>query len=445
MPVVIFAPSQFPVEDLAAALRREEVEVAVVRFDAGISAQEIPAGITSAVLLQTERGVITIGDRASQLRALLPPESRLLLCVPQPHDSDRKILLKCGATEVITPRGWSGHLAAERILAELIAGGSVQPSASGRMVGATRRMQEIYCELQKIAPYDDPVLILGETGTGKELIAAEIHRLSGRESPLQPINCPELTPELFGSELFGHEKGAFTNAIGARKGMIADAGDGSVFLDEIGDLDLSGQAKLLRVIEDRTVRPIGANRAEPIRARLIFATNRDLQQACIEGKFRRDLFERLRQSIIELPPLRERRADLPLLFRRFLDEFNREYDKSCRLPPSGLDCLFRYEWPGNVRELRNVARRSAKFADDSGAVSAAVLHASLQEQDSLRPSHSVVFDPTRDQWRDVVDRVQQQYFRAVLAETQGNKEAAAKLTGLSRSQFYEKLKEIRSG
>jgi two-component system, NtrC family, response regulator HydG len=441
--IVIFAPSQYPAEQVAAALRREEIEVVCVAYDAASRPGNVPSA-DAVFLIAQERDVISTGEKTSALRARFPSPTPLFLCTPQSDNADRKTLFGCGAAGLFTPGGWTPGQVTERILAELYARNPKLSARRGRLVGASRKMLELYRDLQTIAPYNEPVLVLGETGTGKELVAAELYRLSGRTDPYLAINCPELTPELFGSELFGHEKGAFTGAVQSRKGLIASVGQGVVFLDEIGELDLSGQAKLLRVIEDRTVRPIGANRAEQVQARLIFATNRNLEQACNEGKFRQDLFERMRGLVIELPPLRERRADLILLFQSFVEEFNQEYNKQFQIPSSGLDCLFRYDWPGNVRELRAVVRRSATFADASGVVSATVLEASVQGRQSLRPSNTIPFDPAHDRWRDVQVRAQKQYFRALLTEARGVRDAAIKASGLSRSQFYEKLKEIES-
>ncbi len=439
MSIAIFAQAHFPIEDLVAALRRDGVDSIPAKLDTKPPSN---TPIKKAVLVIQEQGIVSIGEKTNLVRGLLPTEASLLLCVPQPPASDRQLLLKSGVNEIITPGSWASGYVAERILAELIVAQDIQPSSCGLLQGATHKMRELYQHLEKIAPLDDPILILGESGTGKELVAHEIHRLSGRPDPFLPINCPELSPELLGSELFGHEKGAFTGALQARKGLIASTGRGTIFLDEIGDIDLAAQAKLLRVIEDRKVRPIGANHLEPVEARLVFATNRNLEEDCIDGKFRKDLYERLRGFTLILPPLRERRADLSLLFRHFLEAFNKEYGKDLKTPTSALDCLFRYDWPGNLRELRSIVRRSAAFADAAGFVSAAVLRESVRSLGPTRSQHSVTFNPAHDAWRDVLARAQKIYFRALLIESQGNKETATKLSGLSRSQFYEKLKEI---
>jgi len=260
------------------------------------------------------------------------------------------------------------------------------------------------------------------------------------------VNSAEFTAELLGSELFGHERGAFSGAEKQRTGLLVAAGEGTFFLDEIGDLTPAAQAKLLRVIEERKVRPVGGNRWEPVRARLILATRRDLEGAA-EEQFRRDLYERLRGFMVRLPPLRERRADLPLLVQRFLDEYNQEYLGARKVPAGVLDSLFRHTWPGNVRELRLAVRQAAAYATGpDGQISALHLLEPAQRQaPQIEPEHSVRFDPTRETWRQASDRMRARYFRAVLAETDGNKEMAAERAGISRSQLYEILKNLGEG
>jgi two-component system response regulator HydG len=322
----------------------------------------------------------------------------------------------------------------------MILDGDITPYRWGALRGATRRLRELYSDIARLAPLSEPILILGATGTGKELVARELHNMSGRRDAYIPIHCPEMQHDLVSSELFGHEKGAFTGAERARHGLIASAGSGTVFLDEIGDLDLQSQAKLLRVLEDRKVRRVGANQFEDVRARIILATNRNLQEACAEGKFRRDLYERIRGFTLELPPLSERKADIPILASRFLDEYNEEYRTGDKMPEGSLDCLFHYDWPGNVRELRAVIRRAAAYADSSGYISPLILQESVRRPQSRGEQNAVPFDPAIDTWRDLLNRAQTIYLRALLAHTNGNREAAIKLSGLSKSQFFEKLK-----
>jgi two-component system response regulator AtoC len=305
-------------------------------------------------------------------------------------------------------------------------------------------MRDLYGRLERIAPLEEPVLVLGETGTGKELVAQEIHVRSGRDGPLLPINCAALPPELLESELFGHERGAFSGAITGRRGLLAEGGTGTVFLDEIGDLPLPAQARLLRVLEELKVRPVGSNRWQPVQARLLLATNRDLEKACAAGTFRLDLFYRINGFTLRLPPLRERKADLLLLAHYFLGGFNRKYGREVMAPSGAFDLLFRHDWPGNVRELQKAVWEAAGSASgDRGPISLVI----LQEATRRRPTAAAVsrplpFDPAVETWEEVHDRIRASYFRSVLRLTGGNKNAAAKRAGVSRSQFYEILKQI---
>lgn len=442
MSIAVFAHSHFQIDEVAAFLRRDGVDTLPIKLGQNSSIGRLGSAIKMCVLVISEQGVVFVGEHTSLVREAIGPELPLILCTPQVTLPDRKTLQECGASEIVSPSGWSAGHVAERILAELIRQGCVQPSSLGALRGATPAMRDLYHHINKVAPLSEPILILGETGTGKELVAREIHSRSGRPDKFLPINCAELSPELMGSELFGHERGAFTNAAQARKGLLSEAGTGTVFLDEIGDLDLSAQAKILRVIEDQEVRPVGSNRWQKFQARIVLATNRDLEENCAIGKFRKDLYERIRGYTLELPPLRERKADIPLLAHYFVEEYNRKYPGERKLPAGALDSLFRYDWQGNVRELRSVIRKAATYADNAGRVSAVILQEAVRSRDSIRPKHYLTFDPATETWDDLVKRVQENYLRAVLEMARGNKEAAANLAGIGRTQFYKKLKEL---
>jgi DNA-binding NtrC family response regulator len=443
MTIALFAPPEYPVAEVAEALRRDGLQVLLVGLGEKLGGTaSLAPKITEGVLIQPGQGVITIGEQTSCVRAALGSERRMLLCCPQPTPADRETLIECGASNVVTPSSWAALHVAERVLAEVILAEGADSSRSGALYGGTQVMRQLYRDLATLSPLDEPILILGETGTGKELVARELHRQSGRPDIFLPINCAELSPELLGSELFGHEKGAFTNALQARKGLLAEAREGTVFLDEIGDLDLQAQAKLLRLIEDRRVRPVGSNSWEEVSARLILATNRNLDEESQIGRFRQDLLERIRGFTLVLAPLRTRKADIPLLVHQFVIEYGNQYGRRLSIPPGGLDYLFRYDWEGNVRELRAAVRKAAAYADEEGNISAVMLQEAVRGRKKSMTQHSVSFDPTSDKWRDVQKRAQAAYFRAILNITNGNKESAAKLSGLSRAQFYEKLKEI---
>ncbi|MDQ6706153.1 MAG: sigma-54 dependent transcriptional regulator [Acidobacteriota bacterium] len=219
------------------------------------------------------------------------------------------------------------------------------------MIGSSNGMVEIYKTVSQVAPTDATVVIEGETGTGKELVARMIHRHSRRaDHPFVPVDCATIAPSLLESELFGAMRGAFTGADRDRAGVFEAANRGTVFLDEIGDVEASFQARLLRFMQEREVRPVGASRSKKVDVRVVAATNRDLQKMVDEHKFREDLWFRLNVVRLTLPPLRERRGDVPLLARFFLNKYNARYDRDVKLTDSGLKTLQEQTWPGNVRQ-----------------------------------------------------------------------------------------------
>jgi transcriptional regulator with PAS, ATPase and Fis domain len=228
------------------------------------------------------------------------------------------------------------------------------------MVGASARMKDVFQFIQRVAPTESTVLILGESGTGKELVARAVHRNSPRaKGPFVAINCAAIAESLLESELFGHEKGAFTGAVGQKKGKIEAASGGTIFFDEIGELAAGLQAKLLRVLQEREFERVGGTRAIKADIRVVAATNRDLQQAVQEGTFRKDLFYRLNVVAIEVPPLRERREDVPDLVHHFIQKTARKCNTGPKsLSPQAKASLMNYDWPGNVRELENAIERA---------------------------------------------------------------------------------------
>jgi DNA-binding NtrC family response regulator len=446
MTVALFATDKVYLSAIAATLRREGVGVSALPLTAQMSRAELPAAASKGVLVTSERALVNIGEQIEQVRELLRDGLPLILCAPYPAASDREVLRSCGASEIITPQSWNVEHVSERVLSQMIDDGDIVPSRCGTICGATTKLRALYADIEKLAPLSEPLLILGETGTGKDLVARELHARSDRKSlAYVPINCPEIQPDLINSELFGHEKGAFTSADRARVGLIASAGGGTVFLDEIGDLDLQSQAKLLRVLEDRKVRRVGANSFEDVRARIVLATNRDLRQWSAEGKFRHDLYERIRGFTLELPPLRERKADIPILVKHFIKEYNEEYKTNYQMAVGSMDSLFGYEWPGNIRELRAVIRKAATYADSSGRINSLMLQESTLRLQARPEQHIVPFDPALDTWRDLQSRAQAVYFRALLAHTNGNRETAIRISGLSKSQFFEKIKGLTNG
>jgi DNA-binding NtrC family response regulator len=443
MRVSITGTLQIPLKEVAAALQYEGVFVSITVLSPELEQQNHLADVERCVLIIAEQGVVTIGEETTRVRTLLPSTARLILCIPQLSTNDRNVLLEEGASSIITPQTWAAEHITERVLSQLILEGDIQPSSYGDIQGATSIMRSLYNDIERVAPLSEPILILGQTGTGKELIARAIHDRSGRGGTYLPINCPEINPELLSSELFGHEKGAFSGADRSRVGLIASAGKGTVFLDEIGELDLPAQAKMLRVLEYHKVRRVGANNWDEVGARIVLATNRNLEELSAEGKFRRDLYERIRGFTLKLPALRERKADILLLVKYFLEKYNEEYKTNLTVPDGATDCLFRYDWPGNIRELRSIVRKAAAYADNTKYLNHLILQEATRSRDVKAALYSVPFDPVTDTWRDLVSRAQSVYFRALLEKTHGNKETAIKMSGLSRSQFFGKLKKIQ--
>ena len=306
------------------------------------------------------------------------------------------------------------------------------------IIGHTPEMDKLYRIIGKAAHSTHPVLILGETGTGKEMVAQAIH-YSGpfRDKPFVPVDCGSLVPTLIESELFGHVKGAFTGASHAKDGLLALAEGGTVFLDEIGELPLDVQSKLLRALQEKEIRPIGSTRQLPINARIVAATNRDLERAVGQGEFRRDLYFRLNVLNLRIPPLRERRQDVPLLVNTFLERLSRASGRVLGVSDDVIKVLIAYDWPGNVRELENCIERCC--AMNSGPVIHTTdLPTSIT---GVRARFSGVSSETRIM--RIADLEKQAIFGAI--ETLGgDKLMAAKLLGIGKTTLYRKLKEYQS-
>lgn len=304
-----------------------------------------------------------------------------------------------------------------------------------RMIGRSPVMVEVFDTIKQVAPSRATVLIQGESGTGKELAAHAIHHLSPRaEKPFVAVHCAALTPELLASELFGHEKGAFTGAFERRIGRFEQARGGTLFLDEIGEIDPSTQVKILRVLGERTFERVGGAQTLDADIRLVAATNRDLARMVAEGTFREDLFFRLNVVPLTMPPLRERKVDIPLLVEAFLKDSATENGKPVRdLAPEAMTAILDYDWPGNVRELRT--------AIEHGVVMAAGPRIMLRDLPaSLRPR------PSRPELAPAagldLHRTETALILRALDESRGNRTDAAKLLGISRRTLHRRLKEL---
>ncbi len=298
------------------------------------------------------------------------------------------------------------------------------------MIGSSPKMIEIYKTLARVAPTDATILIEGETGTGKELIARMIHNKSRRaDQPFVPVDCGSIAPSLLESELFGAMKGAYTGADRDRVGLFEAANKGTVFLDEIGDIDLGFQLKLLRFLQQREIRPLGASRSKPVDVRVLAATNRDVQKMVDEGKFREDLWFRLNVVRILAPPLCERRGDIALLAHYFLKKYNGRYQQDARLTEGGLKALEVYSWPGNVRQLQHMMERLTILAPGNRIDEAAV-------KDAIE-----LMEP-REHGGDTLADTEAEQIRRVLNATSGNKSRAAKILGIERKTLYRKLERM---
>ncbi len=309
----------------------------------------------------------------------------------------------------------------------------------GNIVGHSPEMEKLYRIIGKAAQSTHPVLILGESGTGKELVARCIHYNGPlKEKPFIPVDCGSLVPTLIESELFGHVRGAFTGAVGAKDGLLAIADGGTVFLDEIGELPIDLQAKLLRAIQEREIRPVGSTRRVSIDVRILAATNRDLEQAVAQGTFRRDLYFRLNVLSLHVPPLRARRQDIPLLVAHFLERMTRATNQTKTLSDEAMKLLLAYDWPGNVRELENCLERA--WALNSGPV---LQPADLPSALYSRPSFAAAQGCASGEVLPMAELERQAILQAI-EQVHGDKLAAARLLGIGKTTLYRKLKQYGS-
>lgn len=306
------------------------------------------------------------------------------------------------------------------------------------LVGHTEAMTRVVELVRKVAPTDSTVLLLGESGTGKEVVANTVHRLSARrEQPFIAINCAALPEALLESEMFGHVKGAFTGAAHDKAGLFTEADGGTVFLDEIGDMTPITQAKLLRVLQNGEIRPVGSNTVRRVDVRVIAATHRDLLQAVSNNTFREDLYFRLNVVQIRIPPLRERMEALPTLINHFLARFGAKYGKRIRgLDEHAAGLLRHYEFPGNVRELESIMAHAVIMADD------VLIHASdLPEQVQRGASPRLALPYKAGDAILALAEIEANHIREALNRLDGNQSAAAKALGISRSTLWRKINE----
>src|ERR1700756_884448 len=310
----------------------------------------------------------------------------------------------------------------------------------GGIIGRAPEMEKLYRIIAKAANSVHPVLILGESGTGKELVARSIH-YSGpfRDKPFIPVDCGSLVPTLIESELFGYVKGAFTGANQAKDGLLAIAEGGTVFLDEVGELPVDLQAKLLRAIQEKEIRPVGSTRRISINVRILAATNRLLEQAVMEGTFRRDLYFRLNVLSLRIPPLRERKQDIPALVTHFLERMSRDSGQERTLSDEALKAMLAYDWPGNVRELENCVERACAFTTGP------MIHLGDLPREISQLERSTPAGTGNGTSKIVsMSELERQTILNAIAQLNGDKLQAARLLGIGKTTLYRKLKEYTS-
>ena len=311
------------------------------------------------------------------------------------------------------------------------------------VIGQTPAMVQVYKTIAKVADTKSTVLLYGESGTGKELVARSIHFNSPRnQRPFIPVDCASLVETLLESELFGHVRGAFTGAVSAKKGLFEEAEGGTIFLDELANISLSMQTKLLRFLQEHEIKRVGGTENLKVDVRIIAATNQPLEPLVREGKFREDLFYRLNVVIVTIPPLRERKEDIPLLASHFIQKFSEEYKKAIsHISPEALEALTQYSWPGNVRELENTIERAVIFS----------VHPILLPQDlpqkflDALPGKNLgdlteKYPFASDKYPSLKD-LEKNYVLKVLRETKGNKKKAAEILGIDRTTLYRILEK----
>ncbi len=380
-------------------------------------------GIEAAVLVLTGHGTMETAIEAMRLGA----RDYLL----KPCDPDEILLVCQRELEAFRLRRENLRL---RSAVSALSKQVEQQAGYGEMVGDSPAMRELYRQIERLCRFDDlTVLLMGETGTGKELVARALHRGTRRaEHPFVAVNCAAIPADLQESQLFGHRKGSFTGAEDDYVGAFEAAHQGTLLLDEVGEMRPELQPKLLRALEEKAVTPLGRHQPLAVDVRVIAATNRDLAADVTDGRFRADLYNRLEGAVLRLPPLRERMEDLPALATHFLEAIARDYDLPAKsLAPSAIARLRAHSWPGNVRELANVMRRSFVFADGE-VIAADNLHLGP-------PPASTGLPAAVDDGLGELERQEREMIVRTLAETGGNKSKTAEVLGIDRKKLYRRL------
>jgi nitrogen regulation protein NR(I) len=443
---------------LAALLKREgyEVTVAADGEQALAAMQRTPVDVVVTDLVMPRLGGMDLLRRVSTDFPDLP-----VIMITAHGTVDTAVeAMKAGAFDYITKPFEQEELTkviAKAARARVLEGQHVHPPVDGEkppLVGQSPAMRAVYDVVARVADSPSTVLITGESGTGKELVAQALHRGSSRRTqPLIKVNCAAIPKDLVESELFGYEKGAFTGAVGSKPGRFELADGGTLFLDEIGEIPVEMQVKLLRALQESEFERVGGIKTLRVDVRLIAATNRDLKALIAEGRFREDLFYRLNVVPVALPPLRDRREDIPPLVQHFVEKYDKRLGKRVeRVDDAAMEILLGYAWPGNIRELENVMERSVLFADGP-VITPAQLPDSLREQApgggvpvaAVGPLGAIAA-PSGASMKDIVRQAQAELERALigraLEETGGNVTRAAKRLQISRKSLQVKMKEL---
>lgn len=385
----------------------------------------------------------------------LHPDTSVIAMAASNSVSDAVEAMRCGASDymmkpfamdelsTVLDRAAANHNAesASRKLRERLR----QSEGLGAMIGRSPEMEKLYRILSKVAQSSHPVLILGESGTGKELVARTIHAYGPHaQKPFLPVDCASLAPTLIESELFGYVKGAFTGAMRTKDGLLVSAECGTVFLDEVGELPLELQSKLLRVLQEKEVRPVGATHTVPVKARIVAATNRDLAAMVEKGTFRKDLFYRLNVVNLRLPALRDRREDIPLLAAHFLDRLSRERRWKYTLSDDALRTMMGYDWPGNIRELEHAVERACTMGSGP-ELQLGDLPTQLQQQGLAASNNRAGITAAAGNGDAVPVKTLAEMEREAILDAirllNGDKLQAAKMLGIGKTTLYRKLKE----
>ncbi|WP_017381671.1 sigma-54-dependent transcriptional regulator [Paenisporosarcina sp. TG-14] len=312
---------------------------------------------------------------------------------------------------------------------------------NGELLGTSKVMKQILLLIERVSNTNANVLLEGESGTGKSMIAEAMHKLSDRShAPFIPVNCASIPEQLLESELFGHEKGSFTGAVSARKGKFVAANGGTIFLDEIGEITPAFQAKLLQVTQNKTFIPVGSDSIKQVEVRIITATNRNLKKMVEEGKFREDLFYRLNIVDIYIPPLRERKDDIPLLVKKFLDKHRKKYERDYQISGELMRILTNYQWPGNVRELENAIERAVVLAQDQ-QLSIHDFHREIREV-NYEPSVETNLQESGKSLPEQMEDIEKKLILKALDDALGQQSVAARKLGISRQSLLYKMNKF---